>query len=328
MNLVKKAIGKKTLFHFLFWTGFHLIFFISVLKFEGIQTSLKYSICFISPLIIPVYLHSFIFEKFFRQKKYLLYLIFTLPIILIFGYLNKLLIEKAISGNTEPFLLLIFSILMFTGFKYLKIGTKQQFQLQNEENRRIKAELDLLKSQLNPHFMFNTLNNIYSLILDKDDRASEVVLKLSDLMRYLLDTSKQKFVALNDEFDFIKNYISLEEIRLLGSCKVNLFAEGDLSAKKIAPMMFIPFVENCFKHGIGMNSSNNFININLKAFEKKILLTTENMIVYNKKQLQIKKEKTGLENIKRRLEQIYPNRYKLNIFEEDNIYKVNFELEL
>lgn len=299
-----------------------------MLKFEDVESSIVFALSFIIPLILPVYLHSFVFEKLFKQKKYFLYVLIILSIILIFGFLHRKIIDYFIKGEPETFFLLIFFIAMFTGFKYLKIGTKQGFQLQKEENKRIKAELDLLKSYINPHFLFNTLNNIYSLILDKDDKAAEVVLKLSGLMRYILDSSKQKFVTLNEECDFIRNYISLEEIRLYDRCKIEFNIEGNSNSKKIAPMMLIPFIENCFKHGIGANVNNNNILINIKIIENKMILVTENSIVLNNSKISKKQGRTGLENIKRRLDLIYPNMHSLDITENEQFFKIQLSIDL
>ena len=299
-----------------------------MIRYESVSVALNFSLSIITPIILPVYLHSILFEKLFQKKKYYLYGILTLLIVLIFGYINRLLLELYAEGDSETYFTLVFFMAMFTGFKYLKIGTKQQFQLQEEEAKRIKAELDLLKSQVNPHFMFNTLNNIYSLILDKNDKAGEAVLKLSGLMRYLLDSGKQKQVSLKQECDFIENYIALEKIRLDNRCRISFNIEGDISVKSIAPLLLIPFVENSFKHGISADAEANFIDIYLNVDKGKITFSVENKVALKKNLLQDKQDKSGIKNVKHRLELLYAEKHTLHIAQNNKIHKIKLEIDI
>lgn len=183
-------------------------------------------------------------------------------------------------------------MILYTGAKYFRIGTIQRMKLKEEEEKRIKiemelkemeakqahAELDLLKSQVNPHFLFNSLNSIYSLILNNSEISGDAVLKLSDLMRYLLESSKKRKVLVKHEIQFLENYIELEKIRLGKKCNVSSSFKGDFHGKIISPMLLIPFIENCFKHGISVSSSENNIEISIKIKENRLLLHTKNNV--------------------------------------------------
>lgn len=336
MNAIKKILRHKASFHVVFWTSLYLAAFLAMIKLEGVSAALELCLVVITPITIPVYLHSIIFEKLFQNRKYYSYSLLTLLIVLIFGYLNSLMFSYFISeGNTETYFTLAIFMAMFTGFKYLRLGTKQQFKLEREEALRAKAEysqtmaeLDLLKSQINPHFLFNTLNSIYALIIDENDMAGTAVLKLSGLLRYLLDSSKQKNVSLKFETEFIENYIALEKMRLDDRCVIEFKKLGELTGKSIAPMLFIPFIENAFKHGISATADNNLIHIKLDVNDDEINFTVKNSIVSNTVILNKSKVKTGMENVKRRLEFLYPKKHDLNIIESDKFFETKLQLKL
>ncbi len=340
MSLTIKIFDKKAVFHVTFWSIFYLLFMVFMTRMEGFETALKFSLVYITPLIIPVYLHDFIFERFFKTGKYIIYTGLTLFIIIVFGYIHERLFAILFGGEMAAHIALAFFIATFTGIKYLRTGTRQQFQLHREESRRLKAELELqkvesrhtkaelelLKAQLNPHFLFNSLNNIYSLILSNDKRAGETVLKLSGLMRYTLDSAKQKLVTLKEESDFIEHYITLEKIRLNGRCDVKLRIAGEKTDQQIAPMLFTPLVENSFKHGIGVGT-NNFIHIEMLITPDNVTFKISNRIVPNKNRMQEKAGKIGLENLNRRLEILYPGRHDLKIHEDDETFNVNMRID-
>jgi len=219
------------------------------------------------PYIIPVYIHNFVYDYFILKRQYVIYVIVTALIVLFFGYITdrfQYFIEP--DGDSETYGALLLMMVLYTGAKYFRIGTIQRMKLKEEEEKRSQvelelkemeakqahAELDLLKSQVNPHFLFNSLNSIYSLILNNSNIASDAVLKLSDLMRYLLESSKKRKVLVKNEIQFLENYIELEKIRLGKKYQVTSSVKGDFHGKIISPMLLIPFIENCFKHGISV----------------------------------------------------------------------------
>ncbi len=186
-----------------------------------------------------------------------------------------------------------------------------------------------LKAQINPHFLFNTLNNIYSLTLDKSDKAPNLVLKLSDLMRYILYDCNDRYVLLEKELEFVTNYLELQKIRLDDSIPVKMEVKGSAARSKIAPLLFEPLIENAFKHGAYGRNNNGFVNI-LFNFEDKnqIELSIENRSerMWNKERE--KNSGIGIKNVIRRLELLYPEKHRLEIKDEDNLFKVILQIDL
>ena len=186
---------------------------------------------------------------------------------------------------------------------------------------------------MNPHFFFNTLNNLYALSLDKSERVPEVILKISDLMRYMLESSKNRKVELTQEINFLQNYLSLERLRISTNSDVNFNVAGKTDGKMIAPMLLIPFIENSFKHGVSTSTMNKYVHIDLKIEEKNLFFFIENNKQEKNKQENNKEDehsssKSGLKNVTRRLDLLYPDRYKLYIEEKEKSYKVNLEIKL
>jgi sensor histidine kinase YesM len=187
------------------------------------------------------------------------------------------------------------------------------------------SELALLRSQVNPHFLFNTLNNIYSLVYKKSDEAPEAVMKLSAIMRYMLYEANADKVMLHQEVEYLKSFIELQKLRLKNNDFVKFTIEGDIGFKRIAPMLLVPFVENAFKHG-NRNVEGPGIKIRLKAMEDETLFEVENHIKPYKDDENIQSSGIGLQNVKRRLNLLYPDAHSLNISEIDGIYKVTLIL--
>lgn len=194
--------------------------------------------------------------------------------------------------------------------------------LQNLKFEKSKAELSMLKAQVNPHFFFNTLNNLYSLTVKNSDKAPEVILKLSDMMRYTIYEGKKDIVFLKDEIIYLNNYIDLHKIRYRKSVKIE-FTHTIEYSDTIAPLLFIILLENAFKHGVETLTENTFIIISLTSNAEYIHFTIENNFDPN----EISKEKgIGLDNLKRRLELVYPNKHELSILEKDTMYKVDLKI--
>jgi two-component system, LytTR family, sensor kinase len=193
-------------------------------------------------------------------------------------------------------------------------------------NQRQAGELALLKSQVNPHFLFNTLNNIYSLVYHKSDEAPEAVMKFSSIMRYVLYDSKEEKVLLEKEIEYLKSYIELQKLRIKEPDFVSLEVEGNTDGIFIAPMLLIPFVENAFKH-----ASRDYlpgISIFLYSDKQQILFEVSN---FKQKEVQtVEKPFSGirLSNIRRRLELIYPGRHVLEIITENDQYKIKLLIQL
>lgn len=192
------------------------------------------------------------------------------------------------------------------------------------EKQKLTAELAFLKSQINPHFLFNSLNNIYSLAYQKSDAAPNAILKLSEIMRYMLYESNDSKVSLEKEIGYLKSFIELQKLRFKGDAQVVLEIEGQVAQQQIVPLLLISFVENAFKHGLATDK-NHPIHINISVFEDNLMFT-----IKNRKNLQNKDQTGGIGmiNVVRRLDLTYPRKYKLNVENREEDYFSELYLNL
>ncbi|MCD4833340.1 MAG: histidine kinase [Bacteroidales bacterium] len=189
------------------------------------------------------------------------------------------------------------------------------------EKQNLKNELEILQYQINPHFLFNVLNNLYSLAIENDDQAiADGISKLSCLMRYNIYTSKNDKVFLKNEVEYINNYIKLQEIRFTGNYKLKVYftINGNIESKLISPFIFIMFVENAFKYGISLNNKS-IIKIELDVFDNYIEFKVSNF--KNKSGNRIDSG-IGLDNVKRRLEHYYPTKHLLTINDSSTDFNI------
>jgi len=194
------------------------------------------------------------------------------------------------------------------------------------ETEKLNTELSFLKSQVNPHFFFNTLNNIYSLAVVGSDKTAPAIMKLSSIMRYILTDTQNDTVPLENEVSFVKNFIDLQLVRLTDKVAVHFSTEGDILNQQIAPLLFIPFIENAFKYGVS-TKENSVINIVIKATDNHVHLTTVNTIVKADNGIH---ETTGIgiNNVKRRLDLLYANKHTLYIKNDTNTFTVNLDITI
>lgn len=194
----------------------------------------------------------------------------------------------------------------------------------NLETERREMELQFLKSQLNPHFLFNSLNNIYSLAYQKSDKTADAIMKLSEIMRYMIYESNTPTVSLSKEVDYLKNYIELQKIRFKDGAFVEMILNGEIDDQKIVPLMLISFVENAFKHGV-VTDPLEPVKIEIIANQKILHFS-----VINKKNNQNKDAQggVGLTNVERRLQLIYPDRYKLNVVNSATHYTCELMIDI
>lgn len=189
------------------------------------------------------------------------------------------------------------------------------------------AELSFLKSQIHPHFLFNTLNNLYALTLIKSDKTPDIVLKLSDLLDYMIYNSNDNFVSLKKELEIIQSYIELEKMRYNERLDLKCEIHGEVDGYQIAPLILLPFIENSFKHGASNDRSHPVIRIEFSIDKEGMTLKVVNSIPVDKIKDDSVAEGIGLKNVKRRLELIYPGQYDLLITEEEKQYKVLLKIK-
>ncbi|MCJ8209601.1 histidine kinase [Mucilaginibacter sp. RS28] len=204
----------------------------------------------------------------------------------------------------------------------------RQELLKERENVHLQTELNFLRSQISPHFIFNVLNNLTSLARKKSDDLEPAIISLSHLMRYMLYESDDNKVPLPKEVDYLKSYISLQKLRFGSNVTVRINITGDIQSFMIEPMLLIPFVENAFKHGTGL-IENPVILISLAADNEKKKLQFNVVNTVNKAdESKDRASGIGLANVKRRLDILYPSRYELLITNQDNHFTVNLGLTL
>ncbi|ROI06671.1 GHKL domain-containing protein [Chryseobacterium sp. G0240] len=303
-----------TIYNFCHWIfqilGANFIYFILIRRFLDRKKYIEFSVYlllslyFISVInrIFIVYLAE---PLFINQPKDSLVSIFT-----DIGYLLLHYTFPVISGA-----FIFISILFFIRYKDEK---ESSVQLQKEKT---ELELQALKSQLHPHFLFNTLNNIYSLSLINSEKTSQSISQLSDILDYLLYQGKKKWVSVSDELNIIDDYIALESLRYTDErLRINKRIVIN-SSNSIPPLIYLTLVENAFKHGAGMNTDQTVIRINVEAYNEYSVFSIENTYG-NHQNKDYRKNGIGLENIKRQLEHHYHDHFTFRISQKNNIFKV------
>jgi sensor histidine kinase YesM len=341
--MIDKAIKRiyRVFLHTLLWIVSIYVFAFIFRLMENIdRLDIVYSLFFHFSIILSVYFNFLGINKLVSKGSYLKYFM-LLPIIIV----------STVSLNLFTFNLFVDFILpdfyFVSQFNYVEIGiitlvyltvtssiklSKSWFDIQKmhrkhieAEKEKIDSELQSLKSQINPHFLFNSLNVIYSLILNNDKATSEVVLKLSDILRYVIYDSTKEKVLLSSELSLLKKYIDLQKYRIEDEASISLINEIDYDVK-VAPLIFLTLLENSFKHGIKNDIENIFININLYSDKEKIAFKIEN----NKSETEQNTQKAsgvGLKNVRKRLTLEYPDKHKLIIQDKGNRFMVYLEIE-
>lgn len=368
-NLFKQYQSKyhRVSLHILFWISYVLFFTILWGSYDDqYYREFMGHILVLPGKILIVYLNLyFLIPRFLLQKRYLPYFLWLIPISLVIGVQHRLMgfyfyypiydpefikvtfqtTETSVTYDaptyiTNPWLVhkiikytisLNTVLLLTTGVKLLKIWYKDKQVAKLLEKEKLEAELKFLKGQIHPHFLFNTLNNLYALTLKKDEHAPEIVLKLSDLMNYMLYDTNTQYIDIEKEINYIKNYIALEKIRYGNRVDISFNIAGQISGNKIAPMLILPFVENSFKHGVSGEIENAWITIDLLLQGNAMTLKVENSksIEYTKRSQREYASGIGLVNVKRRLDLLYKDQYELKIFDDEaSSYLVVLKLTL
>jgi two-component system LytT family sensor kinase len=348
VEINRKRVGK----HLLFWMVFGCY---AVLDFSWDMRS-SYDWRMALPLltqipvtIIMVYINLYVLmPRFFYTKRYVAYgfvlTLLMLGVELICQTANVTvwmpwMMAHHVPGVTQEDLIFLRPICIFqaTTQFYPVVALTMLFKLRNNafdnekklrelEHEKFNAELHSLKAQLHPHFFFNTLNSIYSLSLKKSERSPGIVLRLSELMRYMLYEANASSVLLTDDLSHLTNYIGIEQTRFADRLDLSFQYSGDLDKKTITPLLLLPFVENAFKHGLVNELDKAWITIDLKVVGSQLYFKTANS--YPGCDIAGNCKGVGLKNVRRRLTLAYPDRYELNIIEQDHVYSVDLKLQL
>jgi len=348
--------------HLLFW-GFWWFYFgmlhaansfgaPQIMYFQNLPYTITESVLLILPQIVMVYpILYFILPKYFLKKKYTQGILLTFLLWFIGGmvsvymalYVNQqilgfLLPERFMryprSYNTTFFMGLLvnwkggFAGAFFAAsiklMKHWYVKEHRNLQLQKENS---DAQLLLLTAQVHPHFLFNTLNNIYSQTQTESPKGSKMIMGLSDLLRYILSEGNKTAVSLRKELIMLNEYINLEKVRYGNKLELHISMPQETDNLQIAPLLLLPFVENCFKHGTSKFLIHPWINLKIELKGNTMI-----MKLMNGKEIQqseeIVKSGTGVLNVKKRLELLYKDKYELQISDEQEIFVVNLKIEL
>ena len=305
---------------------------------------LRFFIMMAGSLVVFYANYSYLVKRYLFTRRFWLYLLSNLALFFIVILLTHLLMNLIPPPETAPprrghgeghifFYIMLADFIKFLFLTVLSVALKvtgSWYQMDTErkelEKQRSEAELQNLKNQLNPHFLFNTLNNIYSLIAINGEQAQEAVHELSRLLRYMLYDSAYAFVPLGHDLDFVRNYVKLMQIRMPGHVDLKTEIQVDQPELLIAPLLFISPVENAFKHGVS-NSRPSFIHLEIIASGNQIQCSVRNSFFPKDKQ-----DKSGsgigLINLKKRLDLLYPNHYELTCKQSDETYSCELLLNL
>jgi sensor histidine kinase YesM len=236
--------------------------------------------------------------------------------------------EEVLNDQVSTFLSIFIIGAISTLAKILSDWLRSQRKMRELQTETMQSELKFLRSQVNPHFLFNTLNSLYALTLKKSDKAPEIVIKLSEIMRYMLYECNERTVPLEKEIKYMGNYIELEKLRHGKDADISFKCEGEVKNQKIAPLIFIPFFENSFKHGISNQLKKGYVHINLQVRDNETELDISNSKAPKAEENDDHSGGIGLENVKRRLHLLYPGKHQLKITEDEQQYNVHLEIKL
>ncbi len=343
--LVVKKLAIKALLHTLFWCCvllFFTYFFDS--GHSNFNDTLLFSLFLMPITMATTYVSIYkLIPDYLVKKRYWLFVVYSfytfivsIYLIVVSVFFSLIYLAGFEYSNMNPLtrnIIIVASgvymvVILVSAFKLLKLNLKHSEQTKKLETKILETQLKLkeqelnyLKMQIHPHFLFNTLNTMYGFALKKADETPEMILKLSNLLDYLLYQVDKPFVLLTEEIEHMEDYIALENMRFHDTLSVSLNAQNISPDAKLAPMLLLPFVENSFKHGSLKNGKLD-IDIHIK--------TTDNTIHFSIENTSMKSENSdngiGLQNIQKRLDLLYKNQYDLNIWNTKDTFKVNLTL--
>lgn len=281
--------------------------------------------------LIPAFMHNYWTVRFYEQKRYAVYVLLLVGSVLAYATLLFLFAKafpifvkedsmnhtygECLFDQVFTHVFIIGALKIYRMWKHTAEATQAKLLLR-------EMELKALTTQIHPHFMFNTLNALYNMSLQNDANLPESMLKLSDLMRYLLESGKKESVPLNKEVEYLENYVGLERIRLGTNADIRFKVESSGENHQIAPMILLPFVENAFKHGVEKTGRNARVDIHLDIQAHQLFIHVTNSKPPSNTPPTEPTSGTGLLNVRRRLDLLYPDQYELQIRDLPEQYDV------
>lgn len=339
-QIIPRLLSTETTVFILLWLIYMLLPYVVVPDRYGYSLGLPELIIKTSYLL-PVLLNNLVLiPRLLYKSRYWLYGFLLLLIVFSTGLFEELVLENifypdtrggdlSLGGVQNAAFKVGFVIGLFSSFKLLWDYQRKQKQVGELEKEKVESELKFLKSQINPHVLFNNLNNIYSYSLEKSEKVPEMLLKLSEVMRYMLKDDTKPMVLLQKELNYLQNFIELQKLRLEGRGGVSFEIIGDPGSHKIAPLLLVSFVENSFKHSMKTEVDDINIKILVTINEEELIFCAVNN--YS----QVKDEDTedttggiGLQNVKKRLQLIYKDQHTLSIEQSSDQFAVRLTLNL
>lgn len=298
---------------------------VALIVFGLVNSENRMATVFYNLLVIipPVYVNNLLVAPLAKRNK-LLFTVLLMLNILFFGFVSiasLMLIGGANFQWRMVSLIGVIGVIVLVGYALKFVRNHLA-----ERNKAKEAELKLLKEQLNPHFLFNTLNNLYGLSIAKSEKVPELMLKLSELLRYSLYETQDEIVPLEKEVHYLENYMELEKVRLEAKHRIEFIRKGDFSMVQIAPMLLIVFVENAFKH---MNKiGDGEVIVSIEVVNNQLRFGCQNTC--DEQEIREKKKGggIGLENVKQRLKLIYPKSHRLNTIREKGVFLVELTIKM
>ena len=350
---VDRIVQNSVLSHILFWCSFLLIFTLLGSLNSGSFSShlINYLALLPSQLAAAYFLNYYQIPTLFLKKRYVHFVISFLVsgyVFVVFARICTVHIAEPLTREgmfeketfleilADPFYLfyvyfpaVYVIVFLMMAIKSIKRGFEEKHQLEVLQKEKATTELQFLKAQIHPHFLFNTLNSIYALTLTKSDAAPEVVLKLSEMLDYILYQCNEPTIALHKEITLIQGYIDLEKIRYGDQLDLEFIHELSDKQRPIAPLILLGFIENAFKHGASKNPINPKIHIQLQEKESQVYLRVYNTKISVKSDVTSEQSKgIGITNVSRQLELHYPNAHTLKIEDTETSYEVQLTIDL
>jgi hypothetical protein len=292
---------------------------------------------FLNYALANAFISYFLLPQFYYKKKYFHFFASTLFIVASVIFIEEFILEKVFFPESRgmSFPGVIFSlgqvlpiIVILTGFKFAWDALTKQRELDELKTIIQESELQFLKSQINPHFLFNNLNNLYSYAIERSPKTPAIILELSSVLRYMLYDCKERYVSLSKEIEHLKNFAQLSELQIEERGTVNFNTISHHSDFKIAPLILIVFIENAFKHSQANQSKDIFIDIRLELSEEGHLVFYCKNNFCGETNVHDTSKGIGLENVIKRLQLLYQNGHQLDIQQTANCYEVHLSMQL
>tara|TARA_R110002050_G_scaffold110892_3_gene223628 strand:+ start:37341 stop:38393 length:1053 start_codon:yes stop_codon:yes gene_type:complete len=344
-TILHNKIYRPLLFNSVLWGISYVVLLFVFIKGEApVKIDVVYTLGFLVTLSLPALINLYILiPKFLEREKYIYYALAVILNLTLFIQLNHWCFAPVLDWFFPNFFFISYTtkagvntifILFLVATTLLKLS-ENWFYFNREENRRlqlanqhIQMQLTSLRSQINPHFLFNSLNVIYALAIEKREETKDAIVQLSDILRYVIYDSNTQNISIKDEVILLKNYIDFHKFRFHNFKNIIVNSSIENENYPLYPMLLLPLIENSFKHSTIDDSGNAFITIDITQKENTFFFTIENNNTKKEEILPNEYSGIGLENIKNNLELVYPGRYTFTIKETKELFSVNLTLQI